>query len=268
MEWFGVGGLEAAVVMPFTLELARLSPEDFVVEILVRDLQVRAVLVGENFRFGHRQAGDVKLLRELGMRHGFDVVVIPPVILPRRDRLQHRDTKSHLRLATSRHAARLLGRPFVLTGEVVSGTGTGRRFTFPTLNLAPEQELLPARGVYVTRTLLEGETKSRRSVTNIGMRPDVQRFDAHCRNSFAGLFRRSPQPNASKFTSGSACARKKSSAGPKNLRAQIAKDIASATRFFSRLRRFAPSGNPLRSHRHSCLRVTRRDPQLPRTPRQ
>jgi len=64
------------------------------------------------------------------------------------------------------------GRPFVLTGEIVSGTGTGRRFTpSPTLNLKPEQELLPARGVYVTRTLLEGETKSRRSVTNVGMRP-------------------------------------------------------------------------------------------------
>jgi len=67
--------------------------------------------------------------------------------------------------------ARLLGRPFVLTGEIVPGTGTGRRFTFPTLNLKPDQELLPARGVYVTRTLLEGETKSRRSVTNVGMRP-------------------------------------------------------------------------------------------------
>jgi phosphoribosyl 1,2-cyclic phosphate phosphodiesterase len=80
MEWFGVGGLEAAVVMPFTLELARLSPEDFVQEILVRDLHVRAVLVGENFRFGHRQTGDVKLLRELGMRHGFEVVVVPPVV--------------------------------------------------------------------------------------------------------------------------------------------------------------------------------------------
>ena len=79
MDWFGVVGLEAAVVMPFTLDLARLSPEDFVDQILVRDLQVRVVLVGENFHFGHRQAGDVKLLRELGMRIGFDVVVIPPV---------------------------------------------------------------------------------------------------------------------------------------------------------------------------------------------
>ena len=60
MEWFGAVGLEAAVVLPFTMELSRLSPTDFVEQILVRDLCIKTVLVGENFRFGHRQAGDVK----------------------------------------------------------------------------------------------------------------------------------------------------------------------------------------------------------------
>src|SRR5712691_3841900 len=69
------------------------------------------------------------------------------------------------------NAARLLGRPFALTGEVISSTGTGRRFTFPTLNLAAEQELIPARGVYISRSCLEGGTPSHRSVTNVGMRP-------------------------------------------------------------------------------------------------
>src|SRR6201999_3361565 len=67
MGCFGVAGLEAAVVMPFTLDLALLSPEDFVDQILVRDLQVRVVLVGENFHFWHRQAGAVKVVRGLGM---------------------------------------------------------------------------------------------------------------------------------------------------------------------------------------------------------
>ena len=66
MEWFGVLGVEAAVVLPFTMDLARLAPEEFVEQILVQGLRVRGVLVGENFRFGHRQAGDVGLLRELG----------------------------------------------------------------------------------------------------------------------------------------------------------------------------------------------------------
>src|SRR3989449_9741769 len=78
----------------------------------------------------------------------------------------------------------LLGRPFALTGEVVSGTGTGRRFTFPTLNLAAEQELLPARGVYVTRACLEGEMRSHRSVTNIGMRPTFNGSSPRGRKQF------------------------------------------------------------------------------------
>jgi phosphoribosyl 1,2-cyclic phosphate phosphodiesterase len=236
MEWFGVGGLEAAVVMPFTLELARLSPEDFVVEILIRDLQVRAVLVGENFRFGHRQAGDVKLLRELGMRHGFEVVVIPPVIY-RGEIVSSTAIRKAITAGDVTHAARLLGRPFVLTGEVVTGTGTGRRFTFPTLNLSTEQELLPGRGVYVTRTLLEGETRSRRSVTNVGMRPTFNgaalTVETHLLDYFGEVEGKSIEVRFWKRLR-----EEKKFSGPEELRAQIARDIASAGRFFSRLRRF------------------------------
>src|SRR4029077_8908243 len=170
MDWFGTVGLEAAVVLPFTLDLARLSPEEFIEQILVRGLHVRAVLVGENFRFGHQQAGDVAQLRDLGAHYGFAVEIIPPVALDA-EIVSSTAVRRDIAAGNVTHAARLLGRPFALTGDIVPGTGTGRRFTFPTLNLKPEQELLPARGVYVTRTLLEGETRSRRSVTNVGMRP-------------------------------------------------------------------------------------------------
>src|SRR5258706_10964438 len=79
MDWFDFVGLEAAVVLPFTQDLAKLAPQEFVEQILVRDLHVGAVLVGENFRFGHKQAGDVHLLRELGREHGFEVIIVPPV---------------------------------------------------------------------------------------------------------------------------------------------------------------------------------------------
>jgi len=170
MDWFNALGLEAAVVLPFTLDLARLTPAEFVEQILIRDLHVKAVLVGENFRFGHKQAGDVKLLSELGANLGFEVVIIPPVVF-RGEVVSSTIIRREVAEGDVSHAARLLGRPFALTGEVVSGTGTGRRFTFPTLNLAPEQELLAARGVYITRTCLDGENRSHRSVTNIGMRP-------------------------------------------------------------------------------------------------
>jgi len=236
MDWFRFGGLEATVVLPFTLELSKLSPEEFVEQILVRGLRVRAVLVGENFRFGHKQAGDVQLLRELGAKHGFEVVVIPPVV-------DHGEVVSSTLLRREiaagdvSHAGRLLGRPFVLTGEVVSGTGTGRRFTFPTLNLAPEQELLPARGVYITRTQIEGDTRRYRSVTNIGVRPT---FNGSRLNVETHLldFHGEATPKRIEVGFWKRLREEKKFSGPEELRTQIARDIAAANRFFSRLRRF------------------------------
>jgi riboflavin kinase/FMN adenylyltransferase len=242
MEWFGTVGLEAAVVLPFTLDLARLSPEEFVEQILVRGLQVRAVLVGENFRFGHKQAGDVALLRELGRRHGFAVEIIPPVALDG-EIVSSTAIRREIAAGNVTHAARLLGRPFVLTGDIVSGTGTGRRFTFPTLNLKPEQELLPGRGVYVTRTLLEGETKSRRSVTNVGMRPT---FNGASLSVETHLLDFSGEVTAKRMEVRfwKRLREEKKFTSPEELRAQIARDIASARRFFTRLRRYRTARQP------------------------
>jgi riboflavin kinase/FMN adenylyltransferase len=236
MDWFGTVGLEAAVVLPFTLDLARLSPEQFVEQILVRGLHVRAVLVGENFRFGHQQSGNAALLRELGARHGFAVEVIPPVALDG-EIVSSTAIRREIAAGNVTHAARLLGRPFALTGEIVSGTGTGRRFTFPTLNLKPEQELLPARGVYVTRTLLDGETHSRRSVTNVGMRPT---FNGGSLSVETHLLDFSGEVTAKRMEVRfwKRLREEKKFSSPEELRAQIARDIASTRLFFTRLRRY------------------------------
>ncbi len=250
MEWFSALGLEAVVVLPFTMDLARLSPEQFVAQILVRDLHIKAVLVGENFRFGHNQAGDVKLLTELGAKHGFEVVVLPPVVY-RREVVSSTIIRREIAAGDVSHAGRLLGRPFSLTGEVVSGTGTGRRFTFPTLNLVAEQELLPARGVYITRACLDGETRSHRSVTNIGIRPTFNgsalSVETHvltaeqAASEDAGLkpgatFTSTPKRIEVRFWE--RLRDEKKFSGPEELRAQISRDIASANKFFSRLRHF------------------------------
>jgi riboflavin kinase/FMN adenylyltransferase len=235
LEWFGALGIEAAVVLPFTPELASLSPEDFVDEILVRQLQVRAIVVGDNFRFGHRQRGDVKFLRDLGMRYGFEVVVHTPVAL---DGKIVSSTLIRKQIADGdvTHAARLLGRPFALTGEVIRGTGTGRKFLFPTLNLRPDQELLPAKGVYITRTVLEGETSSHRSVTNIGMRPTFNgsglTIETHLLD-YSGNF--APRHIEIRFWKRLRSEQK--FASPDDLRLQIALDISTANKFFARLRR-------------------------------
>lgn len=243
LAWFAVLGLEAAVVLPFTLELARLSPEEFVLQILVRDLRMKAVLVGENFRFGHQQAGDVKLLTELGAKYGFEVVTLPPVVY-RGEVVSSTIIRREVSEGDVSHAARLLGRPFVLTGEIIPGTGTGRRFTFPTLNLASEQGLLPGRGVYVTRTCLDGEKRSHRSVTNIGMRPT---FDGSALSVETHLLdaQLATTPKHIEVRFWKRLRDEKKFSGPEELRAQIACDIVRANKFFSRLRRFRSIRQPV-----------------------
>lgn len=235
-------GMESAVVLPFTHELARLTPEEFVDQILVRDLRVRAVFVGENFRFGHRQAGNAQLLQQLGLTRGFAVVILPHIVI------QGRVVSSTIiRRAVAEgdiaHAGRLLGRPFALTGAVVTGTGTGRRFTFPTLNLAVEQELLPARGVYVTRTVFGDEARTWRSVTNIGMRPTFNGSSLTVETHVIEPIDQ-PTPQRIEVQFWSRLRDEKKFSGPEELRSQITLDIARAQKFFNRLRLFRASHLP------------------------
>jgi len=240
MDWFGAVGMEAAVVLPFTKELAALTAEEFVDQILVRQLQVRAVVVGENFKFGRGKAGDVKSLREMGVRYGFEVVVHMPVTLDG-EIISSTLVRKFVAEGDVRHAARLLGRPFSLTGEVVSGTGTGRKLLFPTLNLKPEQELLPARGVYITRTVMEGETSSHRSVTNVGVRPTFNgaglSVETHLLD-YSGNF----TPLRIEVRFWKRLREEKKFSSVEELREQIAKDIAAANKYFARLRRLKGRG--------------------------
>ncbi len=161
-------GIDLLVILPFTAELARVSPEDFVREILVRHLRPVSVLVGPNFRFGHRQAGNTDLLEKLAKQNGFRVEVMPMM-----ERRGERVSSSRIRRLLSEGqvsiAGRLLGRPYSTVGPIVSGLGIGKAQTVPTLNLAPIPELLPRQGVYVTRTWL-GED-AHESVTNVGTKP-------------------------------------------------------------------------------------------------
>jgi riboflavin kinase / FMN adenylyltransferase len=189
-------------------------------------------------------------LRALGAARGFDVVTIPRVVY---HGVVVSSTQVRREIASGNvtRAARLLGRPFVLTGKVVPGTGTGRRFTFPTLNLSVEQELLPARGVYITRTVLNGETWSRRSVTNIGVRPTFNgsalSVETHILDALGDI---TPERIEVRFWK--RLREEKKFSGPEELRSQIARDINTANRFFNCLRRFRASRLP----RSSSLSVS------------
>lgn len=243
MAGFSALGLDAAVVLSFTLELSRLGPDEFVRQILLRNLRIKALFVGENFRFGHKQAGDVNLLRKLGAENGFEVVVLPPVIC-RGEVVSSTLIRKEIAAGRVSRAARLLGRHFVLTGEVVSGTGSGHRFTFPTLNLSAEQELLPRRGVYITRTCLDGEQRSRRSVTNVGVRPTFNGSALSVETHLLDTQLSSP-PRRIDVRFWERLRDERKFSGPEELRAQIARDIASANKFFSRLRRLRSIRQPV-----------------------
>jgi riboflavin kinase/FMN adenylyltransferase len=165
---FDAMGINAALVLQFDAELAKISAEDFAKTFLVDSLRAKTVLVGENFRFGNRQGGDVKLLQEIGRRSDFEVVIVPPVI-ENGVIVSSTAVREALRDGRVADAEPLLGRPFSLKGEIRPGTGKGRELVVPTLNLATEQETLPKNGVYATATVVG--PKIYWSVTNIGVRP-------------------------------------------------------------------------------------------------
>ncbi len=167
MDQIGIGMM---VILPFTAELARLSPEAFVEQIVVERLQAQQVHLGPNFRFGHRQQGDTKLLAQLAERFGFRVEILPMMEIRGR-RVSSTCIRGLVSSGQVAPAGRLLGRPFALHGKVIAGEGVGRKQTVPTLNLQPRQELLPQAGVYITRTRPASGSDRYSSLTNVGHRP-------------------------------------------------------------------------------------------------
>jgi riboflavin kinase / FMN adenylyltransferase len=163
-------GIAEIFVLHFTAEIARLSPEEFVAQYVRERMRARAVVVGENFRFGHMQAGDPRTLAELGARYGFETRLIAPV-KRRGVVVSTSGIRGLVEAGNVSRAGRLLERPYALSGEVVHGFGIGARQTVPTLNLRPPGEVTPANGVYITRTTDFDQKRRWNSVTNIGFRP-------------------------------------------------------------------------------------------------
>jgi riboflavin kinase / FMN adenylyltransferase len=140
-------GLDAVLVMEFTHEFARLTPEEFVERVFVDALHAGAVIVGEDTRFGWKNSGNVDTLRELGARHDFDVIVLAD--LGDGQRWSSTMARGQLAEGDVEGAAVVLGRPPGVCGTVVHGDHRGRELGFPTANLGPVVEgLVPADGVY------------------------------------------------------------------------------------------------------------------------
>jgi riboflavin kinase/FMN adenylyltransferase len=149
LDLLAATGIDAALLLAFDRELSELSPEDFVTTVLTGALRARLVLVGNDFRFGHRGAGDVALLRELGARYGFDVETIPDVTPIDGRRVSSTWIRELLAEGRISDAARLLGHDPAVRGLVVHGAKRGRELGYPTANLSPDSDgLIPADGVY------------------------------------------------------------------------------------------------------------------------
>jgi riboflavin kinase/FMN adenylyltransferase len=175
VELLEAAGVDAVIVEPFTREFARTEAREFIEQCLYERVRPVEVYVGYDFHFGRDREGSMRLLTELGPRLGFSVTIIPEVTVDDGD-VNSTRIRELLAAGEPERAARMLGRPFTVRGEVVRGDERGRSLGFPTANLEPENQILPASGVYAghLRMLDEGEPARGAclpAVTNVGCRP-------------------------------------------------------------------------------------------------
>ena len=172
-------GVDTFCVLPFTPELARVPADQFVHEVLVERLHVAAVVVGENFTFGYRAAGDVPMLRSLGQRFGFTVEDANLITIPNSGAeagtvFSSTYIRSCFDAGDVVAAAAALGRPHRLEGIVVRGDGRGRELGYPTANLSlPRYAAVPADGIYACwfiRSGADGEQR-RQAAVSVGTNP-------------------------------------------------------------------------------------------------
>lgn len=158
LELLAETGLDATLQLPFTGDVADLTPEEFVQHVLVEPLEARIVMVGDDFRFGRKGRGDVALLRELGAANGFEVLTVDDVMPTGKRRASSTWIRELLADGEVVAAARLLGHAPTVRGLVVHGAKRGRELGFPTANLSPQsQGLIPADGVYAGWLVANGE---------------------------------------------------------------------------------------------------------------
>ncbi|HMC07862.1 MAG TPA: bifunctional riboflavin kinase/FAD synthetase [Actinomycetota bacterium] len=157
LELLEEAGVARVVVLPFDRPLSLVEPESFVTDVLVGKLGVRAVVVGANFRFGHRARGDTPMLASMGEALGFSFEAVPMSELDGR-RLSSTEIRNAIGACDLAWSNRALGRPHRVPGRIVRGRGRGVGLGFPTANLeAPHGFCLPGLGIYAGYLLVEGQ---------------------------------------------------------------------------------------------------------------
>ncbi|MDM8545940.1 bifunctional riboflavin kinase/FAD synthetase [Candidatus Venteria ishoeyi] len=167
--------LDRMLCLRFNQYLAGLEPNDFIHQVIMEGLGVKYLIVGDDFRFGYRRAGDFSLLQTVGEHHGFQVHAMKTFLL---DGERVSSTRVRQAMTTSNMAEvhRLLGRYYTLCGRIAHGRALGRTLNFPTANICLHRKVSPLRGVFAVR--VKGlQTQALPGVANIGYRPTVENSD-------------------------------------------------------------------------------------------
>jgi riboflavin kinase/FMN adenylyltransferase len=170
VEQLGAMGIDRFFCVRFDPELAEMSPEQFVRDLLVDGIGVRHLVVGDDFRFGRDRSGDFNTLEVAGRTHGFEVVDTPSYSVDG-IRVSSTIVRESLAKGDLGLAERMLGRPYSMSGRVVRGDQLGRQLGFPTANLRVGRHKPPLRGVYAVR--IRGLGQVRAGMASLGTRPTV-----------------------------------------------------------------------------------------------
>ena len=171
-DLLGKLGVDLMLVVNFTKEFADCEAETFLRSLIDQSVDLKTISIGEDWKFGKNRRGDVGLLREIGGKHGVEIISSPAVMIDG-ERVSSTRIRQAIRDGNMKAAQAMLGRPYTVLGEVIQGRQLGRQWGFPTANLRVFNEQLPADGVWcVSARLNDGDVV--RGVGNLGVRPTVE----------------------------------------------------------------------------------------------
>ena len=171
LELLADAGVEQAMVCRFNKAFAALSADQFIEQVLIGGLRARHLIIGDDFRFGKGRAGDFALLQVAGRQFGFSVEAMGSITVDD-ERVSSSGVRAALAAGDMEHAARLLGRPYIIDGKVTQGQQLGRQWGFPTANIRIKHNPLPMTGVFAVEVGGLGD-KLLPGVANLGIRPTV-----------------------------------------------------------------------------------------------
>ena len=224
-------GVTACLVVHFNRSFARIQPQKFIKDILVKKCGVQAVFVGEDFRFGKDRSGDIALFQRLSRQYGYEMHAVPAF---KQGRVIISSTRIRQLVGEGKliEAARLLGRGVSISGAVVKGSKRGKGLGFPTANIAYKADILPPQGVYVVWALLG--TKRYPGIANVGTRPSFEKQNSQLHLEVHILdFSRNIYGKRLEVVFLKKVRNEKKFSSPQQLVLQIQKDEALARKYFS-----------------------------------